>query len=139
MSSQYAWSSLFPADTSLPEGYDGPPFTGLRPGAGEPELRQLEERLGMPLPPSYRDFLRFADGFGWGPEDEEDLLSTATIGWLRDLEPEWLDQLGARGGRPGAERPRRRLLRLRPGAGGLVSSGASTSRTSSSSVTATTG
>ncbi|MFG1827191.1 SMI1/KNR4 family protein [Microbispora bryophytorum] len=91
MSAPYAWSDLFPAAAPLTEGPDHPqgaPGGCLRPPAGESEIRRLEERLGLELPPSYRQFLLFADG--WGAEDDEYCIrSVATVGWLRDLEP-WL-------------------------------------------------
>ncbi|WP_062444089.1 SMI1/KNR4 family protein [Herbidospora daliensis] len=86
MGSLYAWSDRFPEAGPRPESYDGPWFTGLRPGAGDPELRLVEERLGRVLPPTYRDFLRFSDGWDFGPE--ENVLGSAEVGWLRDLEPE---------------------------------------------------
>ncbi|GGO18592.1 hypothetical protein GCM10011574_43360 [Microbispora bryophytorum] len=51
-------------------------------GSGPPDRRSRE------LPPSYRQFLLFADGWG-AADDEYCIRSVATAGWLRDLEP-WL-------------------------------------------------
>jgi hypothetical protein len=49
---------------------------------------QHEQRLGVRLPPSYREFLRVTngwdgDGIACGP-----LLPIEKIGWLRDLDPD---------------------------------------------------
>lgn len=35
------------------------------PGATEKQLAQVERRLGRPLPPSYRQFLQFTNGWHW--------------------------------------------------------------------------
>ncbi|WP_283135353.1 SMI1/KNR4 family protein [Rhizohabitans arisaemae] len=51
-------------------------------GASEAEIAQVEERLGVRFPPSYRAFLSSANG--WGGET---LLPVGEIGWLRDLDP----------------------------------------------------
>ncbi|MEV0150211.1 MULTISPECIES: SMI1/KNR4 family protein [unclassified Nonomuraea] len=50
-------------------------------GASEDEIRQLEERLGTRLPPSYRAFLHVADGWGGGT-----LRASGEVGWVRDLD-----------------------------------------------------
>ncbi|GAA3069341.1 hypothetical protein GCM10017600_22580 [Streptosporangium carneum] len=56
--------------------------------------------MGLDLPPSYRQFLLFADG--WGAEDDEACIrSVATVGWLRDLEPRLAEAF-----RPDGETPR---------------------------------
>ncbi|WP_449060829.1 SMI1/KNR4 family protein [Planomonospora algeriensis] len=52
---------------------------------------QHEQRLGVRLPPSYREFLRVTngwdgDGLACGP-----LLPIEKIGWLRDLDPHLAD------------------------------------------------
>ncbi|MGW5162362.1 SMI1/KNR4 family protein [Nonomuraea wenchangensis] len=87
MSTVYAWSDLWLADAPAAEGPGLPPLppgTGLHPPAGELEVSRLEERLGVSLPPSYRQFLLFSDG--WGVE-EYSLAPVAEVGWLRDLWP----------------------------------------------------
>ncbi|MEV4799331.1 SMI1/KNR4 family protein [Nonomuraea sp. NPDC049421] len=72
------WSTFFPEKF--------PP----RPPATEADVRALEARLDVELPPSYRRFLLFADGYG-DPDDEHCLRSAATVGWLRDLESWFVD------------------------------------------------
>ncbi|GAA4229199.1 hypothetical protein FHR32_002036 [Streptosporangium album] len=57
------------------------------PGVTEPEIVQHEQRLGVRLPPSYKEFLQVTNGW-----DEDGiacgrLLPLAEIGWLRDLDP----------------------------------------------------
>ncbi|MGP3955509.1 SMI1/KNR4 family protein [Nonomuraea sp. 3N208] len=88
MSAQYAWSERFPARRPVTESSDHPalnPDGDLYPPATEAEVRRLEERLGMELPPSYRQFLLFSDG--WGNADDCCLLGVQEIGWLRDVDP----------------------------------------------------
>ncbi|WP_052423900.1 SMI1/KNR4 family protein [Nonomuraea candida] len=88
MTTSYGWAGLFSAKGLTPPDPDRPaPDHGLHPPAGEAEVARLEERLGVGLPPSYRQFLLFADG--WGEERfGHTLLPAAKVGWLRDLEPE---------------------------------------------------
>jgi hypothetical protein len=61
------------------------------PGASEAEILTHEERLGMRLPPSYRQFLQVSDGWLLMEEENEesqDFLSPLVrIGWFRDIEP----------------------------------------------------
>ncbi|MEU4718340.1 SMI1/KNR4 family protein [Nonomuraea dietziae] len=88
MSAQYAWSERFPARHPVTEGSDRPavsPLGDLYPPATEAEVRDLEERLGVELPPSYRQFLLFANG--WGSNDDCSLLRIEEVGWLRDVDP----------------------------------------------------
>ncbi|GLX92714.1 SMI1/KNR4 family protein [Herbidospora sp. NBRC 101105] len=101
MDSPFAWSGVFPAEGPPSPGADGPPLPpdhGLHTAAGEPEVRLLEERLGLPLPPSYRAFLLYADGYGDADEDDYCLFRTERVGWLRDLEPEWCQIWGPQEG-----------------------------------------
>ncbi|WP_220039884.1 SMI1/KNR4 family protein [Nonomuraea aridisoli] len=88
MSAQYAWSGHFPArhpatDSSRYSAIS--PLGELYPPATEAEVTQLEERVGLELPPSYRQFLLFANG--WGSDDECCLLRTEEVGWLREVDP----------------------------------------------------
>ncbi|GAB1817411.1 SMI1/KNR4 family protein [Herbidospora sp. RD11066] len=103
MGSLYAWSTLFPPEeVPLAELHPEYPFTaesGLHAPADESEIRLLEERLGRALPPSYRDFLLYADGMG-DPEEEDGLLRASRVGWLRDLEPDWITHFGPRSDDP---------------------------------------
>ncbi|MGV9387231.1 SMI1/KNR4 family protein [Nonomuraea sp. NPDC003707] len=88
MSAQYAWSERFPERRPEAEGPDRPASnteSNLHPPAAEAEVRRLEERLGMELPASYRQFLLFANG--WGNDDDCCLLRVEEIGWLRDVDP----------------------------------------------------
>ncbi|MER7129881.1 SMI1/KNR4 family protein [Streptosporangium saharense] len=56
-------------------------------GAGEQEIAQAEERLGVTLPPSYRLCLQVANGWDIVGYGEGHLASAAEIGWLRDVDP----------------------------------------------------
>ncbi|MGR6912943.1 SMI1/KNR4 family protein [[Actinomadura] parvosata] len=72
----------------MTEGSDHPkvrPLGDLYSPVTEAEVRELEERLGVELPPSYRQFLLFANG--WGSDDDCRLLRFKEIGWLRDVDP----------------------------------------------------
>ncbi|WP_157522749.1 SMI1/KNR4 family protein [Herbidospora cretacea] len=104
MASLYAWSTIFPPEEEpLTERYPDYPFTpesGLHAAADEPAIRLLEERLGMALPPSYRDFLRYADGMGDPDVEDEIMFRASRVGWLRDLEPDWITHFGPRSGDP---------------------------------------
>jgi len=91
MSAAYAWSDVFPQVEPVAENPDHPPLPpgqGLHPPASESEVSQLEERLGVSLPPSYRQFLLYSNG--WGIE-EYSLLPVAEVGWLRDVEPSTIE------------------------------------------------
>lgn len=63
-------------------------WLGFTPATPE-AVEAAEERLGMRLPPSYREFLLTTDGwreagcFVWRMRD------TSNLGWVRDLESYW--------------------------------------------------
>ncbi|WP_329459075.1 SMI1/KNR4 family protein [Streptomyces sp. NBC_01497] len=59
-----------------------------RPGASEEQLVALEKRLGSVLPPSYRSFLATSDGWRNISLFMAELRDTATVGLLRDAEPD---------------------------------------------------
>lgn len=72
----------------------------LRPPAAEDEIAAAEDRLGVRLPPSYREFLLVSDGAYadvWGPVLAEwqrpgptgafGFLPVRETGWLRDTDP----------------------------------------------------
>ncbi|GAA4946868.1 hypothetical protein GCM10025331_38150 [Actinoplanes utahensis] len=62
-------------------------------GATPERLADVERRLGTALPPSYRAFLAVSDGWlNLGPFLWT-MRTTATIGWLRDIDPELRDSL----------------------------------------------
>jgi hypothetical protein len=75
---------------SLPEEVVESGWLGY-PAATAVDLEGLEVRLGIALPPSYRDFLATTDGWrttGWGSIR---LLSTDDVGWLRDIDAETIE------------------------------------------------
>ncbi|MFC3998135.1 SMI1/KNR4 family protein [Nocardiopsis sediminis] len=57
-------------------------------GATEERIADLEMRLGLRLPPSYRSFLAASDGWAKIGPFMYELRSTATVGWLDDLRDE---------------------------------------------------
>lgn len=63
------------------------------PGATEAQLAAAEERLGVALPPSYREFLRVSDGWRDTSPFIDRLWATADLQWLpvrnRDLVEVW--------------------------------------------------
>ncbi|MEE1770573.1 SMI1/KNR4 family protein [Streptomyces sp. JV185] len=61
------------------------------PGATPGELAGLEERLGVRLPPSYREFLRTSNGWLDTTTWIRRLLPTREVGWARDLDPELIE------------------------------------------------
>ncbi|MGW1803040.1 SMI1/KNR4 family protein [Streptomyces sp. NPDC001984] len=60
-------------------------------GASAEDIAQLEKRLGIALPPSYRQFLQTSNGWLDTTDSIERLLSTQEVGWARDLDPELTD------------------------------------------------
>jgi hypothetical protein len=54
-------------------------------GATEEEVAHHEERLGRRLPPSYREFVQVANGWGG---IHFPLLHLCKLGWTRDVDPE---------------------------------------------------
>ncbi|MPQ97349.1 hypothetical protein GB931_05305 [Modestobacter sp. I12A-02628] len=65
-------------------------WDGHRGPAGAEALRTLEDRLGTPLPPSYRQFLSVCDGWPATRGFIAGLAPTPAVGWFRDLEPDWV-------------------------------------------------
>lgn len=63
-------------------------WLGFAP-ASEEAVAAAEARLGLPLPPSYRDFLLTTDGWRDAGSFVWRMRDTATLGWLRDIEPYW--------------------------------------------------
>lgn len=64
----------------------------LNEPASEASITELELRLGLSLPPSYRAFLRASDGFAMPAAEIGPLrlFRSSEVGWLRDLDPETL-------------------------------------------------
>ncbi|MFI9503703.1 SMI1/KNR4 family protein [Nocardia sp. NPDC052566] len=57
--------------------------------ATEGDVAAVEERLGLRLPPSYRDFLLTTDGWRHAGVFVWQMRDTTNLGWLRDLDPIW--------------------------------------------------
>ncbi|MGW0485272.1 SMI1/KNR4 family protein [Nonomuraea sp. NPDC003214] len=88
MNTQYPWSDRFPARHPATAATDHPaasPLGTIYPPATEAEVREIEKRLGVELPPSYRQFLLFANG--WGSQDDCRLLRIEEVGRLSDVDP----------------------------------------------------
>ncbi|MFF0323791.1 SMI1/KNR4 family protein [Nonomuraea angiospora] len=80
-------ASLPPHQAQFDDGFGRASWLGA-PGAAQAEIEQLEERLGMRLPPSYREFLQVANGWDEYSHATLRLLTTAEVGWTRDVDPE---------------------------------------------------
>jgi hypothetical protein len=74
-----------PAAARTPEGL-------ARPGAGPEQIATLEARLGVALPPSYREFLASSNGFTVFPGFDE-LLASDQVDWFRVLNEDWCEIL----------------------------------------------
>lgn len=61
------------------------------PGATEEQIQQLEERLGTPLAPSYRAFLRFSNGWRATGHFIPALWSTEEVEWFAVRNQETID------------------------------------------------
>lgn len=61
-------------------------WLGYEP-ASEDAILAAEERLGVRLPPSYRNFLLASDGWSHIARSLYDLLKVKEIGWFRDVDP----------------------------------------------------
>ncbi len=61
------------------------------PGASEAELRALEARLGVALPPSYRAFLQASDGFLQPGVIVPRLLPAREVAWYRAAHRDTID------------------------------------------------
>ncbi|MBD2326317.1 SMI1/KNR4 family protein [Alkalinema sp. FACHB-956] len=61
------------------------------PGASEEQIRHAENRLGISLPPSYREFLKVTNGWRQTTPFIYQLWSTQEIEWLSVRHPDWID------------------------------------------------
>jgi hypothetical protein len=61
------------------------------PGATEDQLTLLETRLGVRLPPSYRDFLEVSNGWRQTGTSIWRMWSTDEIDWFRVRNRSWID------------------------------------------------
>jgi len=81
-------------DQPLDEAVVRDGWLGFAPAAEE-EIAAAEARLGVSLPPSLREFLAVTNGWRDAGNFIYRLASTAELGWLRDLDPGWIDAFGA--------------------------------------------
>lgn len=68
------------------------------PGATEEQIAQAEARLGVRLPPSYREFLMVSNGWRVLTRFIYQLWSTDEIEWFRVRNQDWIDAWGAGSG-----------------------------------------
>lgn len=61
------------------------------PGASEEHIEAAEHRLGVRLPPSYRQFLAEANGYRELSVFIYRLFGTTEIDWFRTLNPDWIE------------------------------------------------
>jgi hypothetical protein len=64
----------------------GTEWPGPQP-ASEDAVRAAERRLGVPLPPSYRNFLLVSDGWNDIPTNAGTLRRVDAIGWYPEVDP----------------------------------------------------
>ncbi|MFJ9843824.1 SMI1/KNR4 family protein [Kitasatospora sp. NPDC101155] len=60
-------------------------------GAVSDEVAAVEERLGVALPPSYRQFLHTSNGWRDTTTWIKRLLPAQEVGWARDVDPDLID------------------------------------------------
>lgn len=65
-------------------------------GATEEQILAAETRLGITLPPSYREFLKTSNGWRETTPFINHLCSTEEISWFPNSHPDWLRQWGKR-------------------------------------------
>lgn len=61
------------------------------PGAGPGELEELENRLKVHMPPSYRSFLQTSNGWRNAGVFINRLWPASQVTWLRERHPNWID------------------------------------------------
>jgi hypothetical protein len=81
-------------DLPLDEAVVRDGWLGFTP-ASEEEIAAAEARLGVSFPPSLREFLAVTNGWRDAGNFIYQLAGTAELGWLRDLDPGWIDSFGA--------------------------------------------
>jgi hypothetical protein len=59
------------------------------PGASEAQIQALEERIGRPLPPSYRTFLETSNGFRWPSSFIPRMLGAEEVEYFRVRNAGW--------------------------------------------------
>lgn len=61
------------------------------PGASEEAIAQAEARLGVQLPPSYKEFLRVSNGWRMTSPFIERVWSVEKIEWFAKRRPDWVN------------------------------------------------
>ena len=61
------------------------------PGASIQEIRNVEDRLGVSLPPSYRQFLQTSNGWRNSGAFIYRVWSTTEIAWFKERNQAWID------------------------------------------------
>lgn len=83
------WISSAESQTLEPDVVrDG--WLGYAPATSD-AIAAAETRLGVRLPPSYRDFLLTTDGWRDAGMFVSQLRDTSSVGWLADIEPFWAE------------------------------------------------
>jgi cell wall assembly regulator SMI1 len=70
------------------------------PGATEEQLQEAESRLGVQLPPSYRQFLATTNGWRMTGTFIYRLWSTEEVDWFRTRNQDWIDAYTEAGADP---------------------------------------
>src|SRR3954467_5085835 len=60
------------------------------PPASDEQIVAAEARLKIPLPPSYKEFLRVSNGWGRTSPAIDRVWGTEEIGWFRKNDPQWV-------------------------------------------------
>ena len=60
-------------------------------GATNDEIKKVEDRLGIELPPSYRQFLHTSNGWRYSGKSISRIWSTNEIAWFRERNQDWID------------------------------------------------
>jgi len=80
--------SILEANTPYPVEVPEPPDTLLNAGASESEITELENRLSVSLPLSYKEFLRVSNGMNLLDLGRQ-LLPASKVDWVKNCIP-WL-------------------------------------------------
>ncbi|MFO0747291.1 MAG: SMI1/KNR4 family protein [Myxococcota bacterium] len=93
LAGRYAWQALLErvsAHHLADDDYRASCDDDVIAGASEPELAALESRLGLTLPPSYRELLATSNGWPQTTSFIARLFSADEVDRFARLEPEWL-------------------------------------------------
>ena len=106
-SSQLMASELAARVSPTPQS---PDWLGFGPAAKQ-DLTELEERLGMALPPSYKSFLMVSNGWRRTTFAIDRIRPAAEVDWFRVENEHWVDAYSV----SGSDLPDDRVLRLPSG------------------------